>query len=163
MTTQRTVLLGLALAEIAHLTDLLEQFAELVGEGADDPAVQRLTPDAYPDDAAATDEFRRLTSGDLLRRRTADAAVVLASLRVDGQRVDLRSLDEHAAMREVTLVLAPDEAAAWLRTLSATRLVLASRLGIAGEDHEPDPRDPLVGVYEWLGFRLETLIRALDE
>ncbi len=42
------VVLELALVEAAHLTDLVEQFAELVGESsaAADPAVARLVPDA---------------------------------------------------------------------------------------------------------------------
>ena len=53
-------------------------------------------------------------------------------------------------------------ARAWLRTLAAIRLVLASRLGIeVAEDHDPD--DPRFGIYDWLGYRLDGLVAAVDD
>ena len=86
------VLLEMSMLEAAHLTDLVDQFADLIAatvddDAIDDEAVARLVPDAYRDDAAASDEFRRLTQGDLLDRRRDDAALVLSTLRRDGVRL----------------------------------------------------------------------------
>jgi kynurenine formamidase len=48
-----------------------------------------------------------------------------------------------------------------IESLAAVRLVLASRLGIERpEDH--DAEDPRFGIYDWLGYRLDGLIRAVD-
>ncbi|MDQ1121985.1 hypothetical protein QE412_000558 [Microbacterium trichothecenolyticum] len=61
----------------------------------------------------------------------------------------------------ISVALGESEALAWMRTLSAVRLVLASRLGIQTEDdHQPD--DPRFGVYDWIGYRLDGLVAALD-
>ena len=54
----------------------------------------------------------------------------------------------------VDLALSPDDARAWMRTLAAIRLVVASRLGIETED-DHDEDDPRFGVYDWLGYRLD--------
>nr|WP_246383526.1 DUF2017 family protein [Microbacterium proteolyticum] len=124
---------------------------------AGDPAVTRLLPDAYPDDQAASREFRRLTGGDLLERRGQDAATVLRTLGIDGADLDPTS-DPDAT---IAVALGEGEALAWMRTLSAVRLVLATRLGIQTEDdHQPD--DPRFGVYDWIGYRLDGLMIALD-
>lgn len=162
MTAPRAVLV-VSVLETAHLTALVTQFAELVADsGGDpaDPAVARLVPDAYRDDAAAAQEFRDLTQHDLLQRRADDAARVLASLHAGGEALDPLELGAEAAGQEVAIAL--DEAAvqAWLRTLSALRLVLATRLGIDSED-DHDPDDPRFGVYDWLGYRLDGLVQAL--
>ncbi|MFT4135899.1 DUF2017 family protein [Microbacterium sp.] len=157
-----TVVLELSLIEAAHLTDLVEQFAALVGDGSHaDPAVARLTPDAYTDDDDAAREFRELTESDLLARRQVDAEVVLDSLRPGGDRLSPDDIDPALAAATVAVVLDPGQTGAWLRTLAALRLVLASRLGIEHEsDQEVD--DPRFGVYEWLGYRLDGLVRAVD-
>ncbi len=155
------VVLELALVEAAHLTDLVEQFAELVGESsaAADPAVARLVPDAYADDEAAAREFRELTERELLSRRSDDAATVLESLRHDGARLSPGTIDPALATTAFTITLDAEEVGAWLRTLAALRLVLASRLGIVTED-DHDPDDPRFGIYEWVGHRLDGLVRA---
>jgi len=140
--------------EAQHLAELVEQFLDLLREteiGAD-AALNRLTPAVYPEDADASAEFADATSADLLDRRAADARVVQTGLDSLGEKPDLR--DE--------LVLAPSEVDAWLRTLAALRLVIASRLGIE-DDPAPDPEDPRLGVYEWLGYRLDLLVEAADE
>lgn len=50
---------------------------------------------------------------------------------------------------------------AWLRTLTAIRLVIATRLGITSDE---DPGgDDRHGIYDWLGYRLDLLIHAADE
>ncbi|WP_239539726.1 DUF2017 family protein, partial [Microbacterium sp. B35-04] len=78
----RTVAMEITRLEAAHLASLVGQFSELLRDSAPedgDPALARLVPAAYSDDAEAAREFRALTQSDLLDRRAADAAVVLAS------------------------------------------------------------------------------------
>lgn len=163
---ERTVIVELAQLEAAHLTDLIEQFAELiVDSGAEDapsdPALARLAPDAYRDDPLASQEFRDLTQADLLSRRADDASTVLATLRLDGRRLAPTTVGPAAAQEAMTVRLDSAQSAAWLRTLAAVRLVLANRLGVTDED-DHDADDPRFGVYDWLGFRLEGLLHALD-
>lgn len=158
---EQTVVLELARLEAAHLAGLVGQFRELLVEsGSDnrDPALSRLAPDAY-DDVDAAREFRDLTRNDLLDRRAADAEIVLASL------PDLTDLPEDpedpALLEQITVPLDGETARAWMRTLAAVRLVLATRLGIADAD-DHDPEDPRFGIYDWIGYRLDVLVTALD-
>lgn len=167
MNAPRMVVLELSRFEALNLAGLVTQFSELLDESggsSDDPAIGRLVPDAYPDDEAAAREFRDLTQRELLDRRAADAATVVASLRdaaaIPGEGED--PAPDEAALTETAIVpLDQDEVAAWLRTLAAVRLVLASRLGIEDEDDHDDD-DPRFGVYDWLGFRLDGLVRAAE-
>lgn len=149
--------------EAAHLMGLVSQFIEVLdasGPGdAADPAVARLTPDAYPQDADASAEFRTMTQSDLLVRRAADARSVLAQLAIAG--ADPESLREDNALDTVTIPLDPADASAWLRALAALRLVLAERLGIDTED-DHDEDDPRFAIYDWLGYRLDALVQELD-
>ncbi|GAB2836092.1 DUF2017 family protein [Microbacterium insulae] len=159
--TPRTVVLEITRLEAAHLAGLLGQFAELV-DGAStsdgDPAIGRLAPDAY-DDAAEAREFRELTEADLLDRRRDDAAAMLATL---SEASDIPEDPEDPALLEtVTIALDAPAAGAWLRTLAAVRLVLATRLGITESD-DHDSADPRFGIYDWLGYRLDGLVNALD-
>ena len=145
--------------EARHLADLVGQFASLVEESdARDPAVERLTPDAYPDDADANAQFRGLARSDLLGRRATDAGSVLATL------LPVSSSTEPSPAHDddlVELALDADAVGAWMRTLAAIRLVLASRLGIESEE-DRDEDDPRFGVYDWIGYRLEGLLQATD-
>jgi hypothetical protein len=158
---ERFVVLEITRIEAAHLNGLVEQFADLLvaSAGEDvrggDPAVARLVPDAYRDDADAAREFRSVTEDDLLSRRSADARLVQDTL---GDQPDAAGIDEAVLTEMITVTLDPHEVRAWLRTLAALRLVLATRLGIAEEDHHDD--DPRFGIYDWLGFRLDGLVRA---
>lgn len=157
--SERIVVLEISGLEALHLAGIVGQFRDLLADtrSAGDPAVTRLLPDAYPDDQAASREFRRLTGGDLLERRGQDAATVLRTLGIDGADLDPTS-DPDAT---IAVALGEGEALAWMRTLSAVRLVLATRLGIQTEDdHQPD--DPRFGVYDWIGYRLDGLMLALD-
>jgi hypothetical protein len=122
----------------------------------EDPAVRRLLPDAYRDDPEAAAEFRRYTELALRDEMAADFAVV---------RADLQVLS--AAPHQLTLN--HDQAEAWLRALNRLRLVLAVRLGIeTADDHERleylDPADPRAEpflLYEWIGYLLGAVLRAL--
>ena len=158
------VVISFTRVEAVHLRGLVGQFVDLLSdaEAASDPAVSRLTPSAYPDDAASADQFRAATRADLLRRRSEEAATVLADLASAGE---LDPADDHAfdeALTQMEISLEPRQVAAWLRTLNAVRLVLAERLGIDDEDDHPAD-DPRFGVYEWLGYRLELLIGATED
>ncbi len=161
--TGKPIVIDLARVEAAHLDALVAQFVEVLdATGADrgaDPAVARLVPDAYRDDADAADEFRALTQGELLDRRRTDATVVRASLR------GLTELPDDVAdptLAELVIVELDDhQAQAWLRTLAAVRLVLATRLGIVQEDTHDDD-DPRFAIYDWLGYRLQSLVETLE-
>ena len=156
----REVDLEITRLEAAHLAGLAGQFAELVDDAAsgDDPAIDRLVPAAYEDSDAAQ-EFRDLTERELLGRRADDAALVLASLEPAARLPD--DPEESLLLEKVELRLDADVAQAWLRTLAAVRLVLATRLGITETD-DHDPADARFGIYDWLGYRLDGLVSALD-
>ncbi|WP_318152829.1 DUF2017 family protein [Microbacterium helvum] len=160
--SDRVVVLVLARIEAAHLSGLVGQFAELLDESSPldgDPAIARLVPTPYPDDDDAAREFRSVTEADLLTRRRADAEVVLFSL-ADAAPVS-DDPDDPTLLEEVEIRLEPGSVQAWLRTLAAVRLVLALRLGVTdAEDH--DAQNPRFGIYEWLGYRLDGLVAAVD-
>jgi hypothetical protein len=162
MSPSRTVVLEMTRIEAGHLADLVHQFADLVHDGVDgstdDPAVARLVPDAYPDDPDSGREFRDLTERSLLQRRADDAGTVLAGL---GDQATTDPADP-AALAPYVISLDPEALGAWLRTLAALRLVLASRLGIRTED-DHDEEDPRFGVYDWIGYRLDGLVHAADD
>ncbi|SDB88938.1 protein of unknown function [Raineyella antarctica] len=120
-----------------------------------DPVLLRLFPDAYRDDPAASEEFRRYTESDLRQRKIDEALVVLSSL--------------EASERGLKPVrVEPEQVEPWLRTLTALRLVVAERLGITTDTPDGDPEAVLPDahefmheVYDWLGFVQESLLRAL--
>lgn len=165
MNAGRTVVLELTRMEAAHLAGLVTQFAELLEDAestAGDPAIARLVPDAYADDAEASTEFRDMTERDLLDRRRQDAGEVLSSLSEPATLPYDAEPGDEVLMELVELRLEPDALRAWLRCLAAIRLVLATRLGIRSEeDHDLD--DPRFGIYEWLGYRLDGLVQAASE
>lgn len=137
-------------AEVALLSALARQTADVVAAAdANDPAVGRILPDAYPDDPAASAEFRRFTQADLASRKLANAGLIL------------ETLDE---VREGELRLQADQVPAWLRSLTDIRLILATRLGVEAEGDEDRPGvDPMMrDVYDWLGFVQNSLIEAID-
>lgn len=125
-------------------------------EISDDPVVQRLFPNAYPHDPAASSDFRRFTERDQRASKIADAERVLATLE--------RTREGHDPVR-----IEPDERDAWLRTLTALRLSVAVRLGITDTESaeelsrlpDSDPRAFMGSVYEWLGFAQESLLASL--
>jgi hypothetical protein len=119
----------------------------------EDPALARLLPDAYPDDAEAAAEFRRYTELGLRERKRAAARTVLASL---------------AAPMPVRLQ--PDELLAWLTAINDARLALGVRLDIE-EDWteqvaalaEDDPAAYSYAVYEYLTEMQERLVQAAGD
>ena len=118
-----------------------------------DPVITRLFPDAYPHDPIASAEFRRLTQTRQRNDRRDQADVVL------------RALEEcEGGARPVQVQLADLDA--WLKTLTALRLSLASRLGIRTADDvddveelgDDDPRSFVFQLYEWLAYLTESLL-----
>jgi hypothetical protein len=147
--------------QVAVLLDLTEQVSELLS-GSDDVspgtssarALDRLLPNAYPDDSEAAAEFRRFTREGLVDRKLANAQAVRSTL------------DAGTPTRSgVAVSLDERDAQAWLRCLTDLRLTLATALGI-----EDEGDDRFVGdidryaltVYHWLGIAQESLVRALD-
>ncbi|WP_062204208.1 DUF2017 family protein [Demequina salsinemoris] len=101
-----------------------------------DPAVLRLLPNAAPDDEEISDEFRRLTEGDLRSLKVERLRTMWEQLSADGE--------------EWTLPLA--EAAPTAAALTDVRLVLATRLGL---DTDAD--------VDRLHAEIDAGVRALDE
>lgn len=82
-----------------------------------DPALARLLPSGHRDDPELAAEFRRLTETGLRARKRSGLALASAALQRRGQ-----------------VVLTPDEAAALLKGLTDTRLVLGERLGLRTDE-----------------------------
>ena len=147
------VLIELTPMERRLLATLLTQYDELVHDQlddsdlADDPALARLFPNAYPDDEEAAAEFRRYTREGLVERKAANSGQISAALT--------------EASDEGRLTVARDDAEQWLPALTDLRLVLAERLGIH-EDDDPLPQNELADVYQWLGELQWSLVEALD-
>ncbi len=127
------------------VADLVGQLREQLLASTDDPAVRRLFPPAYPNDAERDAGYQVLTRDELLEHRLSALDVVERTL--DGSDLD------HAEMT------------AWMGTLNALRLVLGTRLNV-DEDlpdlDRADPMAPAYAVYEYLGWLLSQVIDALD-
>jgi len=149
--------------EATILLALTDELIELVGplcrtttgERGGDPALDRLFPDAYPDDEEASRDFLRYTQADQATAKTEAASVVEA---------DIADRDSG------WVTVPPSHIEAWLVTLTNVRLVLATRLGIEQEADTDnlayllpgDPRRPLATVYEWCGLILESMLACLQ-
>ncbi len=154
LTTLLDQLMEFVAPEIADDEDPLVQLVGLDpdAERPEDPALARLFPDAYLDDADAAAEFRRFTERDLRETKVAHAQTALETLRRSGEKVTLSA----------------DEAAAWLGALNDVRLALGTRLGITEEGMaelaslpDDDPRAATFHVYDWLTYLQESLVHAI--
>ncbi|MBX3093863.1 MAG: DUF2017 family protein [Cryobacterium sp.] len=153
-----TVAALIELDEANVVRDLANQLTLLLTEPAEgDPALLRLLPDAYPDDAASSTEFRRYTHDSLIDRKVANASTVIETLDAATAAVDAAS-EEHAS---ASLRLDRDQAIAWLTTLTDIRLTLANRLGIIEDDQRSDDV-VLQDLYDWLGFVQNAIVETLE-
>ncbi|ALD12520.1 DUF2017 family protein [Clavibacter capsici] len=150
--------------EVQMLRGLLGELRGILDEGtatdgaassAPSPVAERLLPDAYPDDAEASAEFRRFTASDLTEAKAANATTVEATL----AEADARQ----AGRRGLLVVLDPPGAQAWLRTLNDLRLAISVPLRIDEADGWRDraPRES-ASLYDWLTFAQGSLIEAVD-
>lgn len=155
------VVMPITVIEEFHLAQLVDDFIELIDESRDDgdPAIERLTPSPYPADPDAAAGFAETTRDDLLDRRLGEARRVRTTL--DEFHTGIDSLAEDEALRTRDILIALDGVDAWLRTLTAIRLIIATRLGITSDEHSG--ADGRHDVYDWLGYRLELLIQAADD
>jgi len=148
------VRLVLEAEEAMLLSELADQVDSvlLLGSG-EDPAIDRLLPNAYPDDVEAAGEFERYTRGSL----------------VDGKRQAAQSVRDATDVSDgrdlVEIELDESEAWGWLTFLTDLRLILAERVGVTddggyAEDEERD--DYLRAAYEWAGFVQGSMLEILD-
>jgi len=150
----------IAVAEAQAMRQVFSQVVKLLERGSIqiDPAMRRLLPDGYRDDADAAAELRRFSEAALRDSKLQAASQVLADLPAGGQRqVRLSNARAHA----------------WLTALTDARLVLGVRLDInAGTDvlaelgselerEDSESKVFLLAVYQYLTFLQESLVEAL--
>ena len=141
--------------EAMLLSELADQVDSvlLLGE-ADDPALGRLLPNAYPEDLEASDEFTRYTRESL----------------VDGKRQAAQSVRDATAVElpddgVVQIELDQAQAWGWLTFLTDLRLILAERVGLDDDEDDADVEtrdDYLRAAYEWAGFVQGSMLEVLD-
>ena len=115
-------------------------------EPGEDEAVDRLFPEAYPDDDERQAEFRLLAHDQLLESH-------LGALAVLEETVDADRLDEEQLL-------------AWMRALNHVRLVLGVRLEVTEDRDEwprspRDPRAAAFAVYDYLTYLQGEIIEVL--
>lgn len=121
-----------------------ELMALLADPDPTDPVVQRLNPDGYTDDDAASAEFHELVADSLASERGSRLSSFRQELPPGAGRVEL---DEAAADR-------------WIRVINDLRLTLGTRLGVS-EESELDPADESANLYNWLTAVQETIVLGL--
>jgi hypothetical protein len=127
------------------LRRLAEELREMLPTA--DPAVGRLFPPAYADDAEANEEYVRLMRDDQLAERTA--AIETFERTVDARRVS------------------EEELLAWMGAVNDIRLVLGTKLDVTEEMYDEllDERTPnaaQLAVYHYLGWLEEQMVVALS-
>ncbi len=140
--------------EASTLSLLASQVSDLIENRAShgtDPALLRLLPDAYPDDAEASAEFRRFTADDLATRKAANARRIVVDL-----------APAAGAMSATTVKVDAQSAQAWVRSLTDIRLTIAARLGIETDGDVESGDAVLRDLYDWLGFVQSSLVDCLD-
>jgi hypothetical protein len=162
-----TVTARFDVAEIALIGELSTQLTELLTERSDDdPALQRILPDAYPDDPEASAEFRRFTADGLVERKLANASALLASIgsatAAESAVAGTASTSTSTNGGVATLRLDPPTVQAWLRSIGDLRLTIATRLGIEQDGDEGSPDDPMADLYDWLGYLQGSLVDVVD-
>ena len=140
--------------EASTLSLLASQVSDLIENRASygtDPALLRLLPDAYPDDAEASAEFRRFTADELATRKAANARRIIVDL-----------APAAGATSATTVKVDPQSAQAWVRSLTDIRLTIAARLGIETDGDVESGDAVLRDLYDWLGFVQSSLVDCLD-
>ena len=138
--TSERLLIGRLLADLRARLDDPEAVANEV-------ALARLFPAAFPDDPEAEASYESLVREDLLDGRRARIRTVEATFEAD-------AIDDERAL-------------AWLGVLNDLRLVMGTSLGVTGEDADdmPDTGDPDAfrrAVYAFLGWLVGWFVEALE-
>jgi Domain of unknown function (DUF2017) len=137
------------LAGLARQIDTIVATSDTDADG--DAVLERLFPNAYPDNDEYAAEFRRFTREELGDEKAANARMIVAAL------------DVAPVSHKVRVELDPAGAQAWLRGLNDIRLALAVRLGIGVEHHlRIDDFAFTYAAYSWLGAVQDSLVRAVD-
>jgi hypothetical protein len=126
------------------LSGLPGQLRELLGAG-DQPSLRRLFPAAYHLDAEKDAEYHDLMRSDLLASKLSRAEL----------------LESTAQATELT----EEQLLGWMGAVNDLRLVLGTQLDVSEDDDElddDDPRSGHFGLYHYLGYLLENIIRALS-
>lgn len=137
--------LRLSEGERELLRGLPGELRALLEAAPEDPALRRLHPPAYEDDAESEAEFRRLVRDELDGER--DEALRLLGETADRDRLSAEELD------------------AWLRALADLRLVLGTRLDVTEETYERDidpghPQAYELSVFAYLTWLQEQAVEA---
>ncbi len=137
-----TYTVDLGPAERELLVAMCDQLRDLLVGG--DPALVRLFPTPYGDDAERNEGYAALVVPELTERRLA----ALETVRSTAQATQLTA----------------DELAAWMRSVNDVRLVLGTVLDVEesglpdGASEEDRER---YATYEYLGMVLELIVRAM--
>ncbi len=146
--------------EVSVLRQVATEVIALLTEGfdRDDPVVERLFPDIYPDDPETTNDLRKYTDGDLKTGKIDQAGAILAALPSSGGGDVLLDLES---------------AEAWLRGLTDVRLAIGTRLDVRDDTVLEDELDEAVfhdptsarvgqlSLYAYVGLLLESLLDAM--
>lgn len=128
------------------LRTVVPQLRQMLDGDLGDPGLRRLFPTAYADDPERDREYHALVRDELADRRRAAVDTMLAT--VDERRVS------------------GDQLLAWMGAVNDLRLVLGTRLDVSEEtDPVPEPDDPeapLLVLYGYLGYLLESIVAALE-
>ena len=142
------VVIVLDMSEIRLLTDLLDSMLELLDNGGrDDPAVERLFPDAYGSGAEAG-AWHDLVGDELQRNKVSSLRIVKDTLKRGRIKLD------------------EEEMQVWLSALNDMRLAIGARLEVTeemmGAELAPDdPHAPTLAVLHWLGWLQESMLQTL--
>jgi Domain of unknown function (DUF2017) len=125
------------------LRQFVPQFTALLEEPSQ-PALRRLFPPAYADEAHAEhqEEYQRLMQEDLVERHRAELDLVVSTASAE--------------------TLSEEELLAWSRALNSIRLVLGTILDVSEEDEQRSPATPEEALYGWLTYILGEVIDALE-
>ncbi|GAA1846224.1 DUF2017 domain-containing protein [Pseudonocardia ailaonensis] len=131
-----------------------DELAELTGmrtgpsKRPDDRVLARLLPDFTSEDRDLAAGLRSLHEPALIEAKQSAATAVLDALPEGGGKIEL----------------SVPEADQWLTALNDVRLALGTALDVSedtpDEFPEDDPRGPHLGVYHWLTFVQDSLVRA---
>lgn len=130
------------------LIRLMGELRELLTGPDDNPLINRLFPETYPDDAEKEAEYQRLMREELVESRVSAIDSVTETLG-----------------REGSTLLSEGDVFAFLQSINAIRLVLGSMLGITDDESadEADERDTSEhNLYDFLGWILEWTVRSLS-